>query len=149
MIHKSYCLFLLFIVSLHSVTDGNAQFVPFERDTSHPLTQPSVGVSNFNRTNQNGELIFYENDIISRKVDPNCTTSSEYHIVGFVGNGSCGQVMKAVKQGSDQKYAIKVIKHAHTCTAHSIHEKNILETVGILFLLQFSHPLFICFHTQF
>lgn len=100
-------------------------------DNRKPLVSPSIGVSNNNLTNSNGDLIFYENDVISNKTDPECKTSSVYVVKSFIGSGSCGQVMKVIQNGTNETYALKVIKHAYACGYYAVKEKRLMEEVCV------------------
>ena len=106
-----------------------------EIDQHIPLVTPSIGVSNYNRTNENGDLLIYLNQIISRATDPLCTTSSEYTITEYIASGVCGSVYKATRKGSDQIFTIKIIKRMRFCSYYPSREKQVLETVRIFFIL--------------
>ena len=90
---------------------------------------PEEAVSNYNRINENGDLIVHHNDTISRSVDPNCNTSSTYIIQELLSADACGSVYKAVREGSDRFFAIKIIKVLQNCSYYSINERQALETV--------------------
>lgn len=69
------------------------------------LTDPAEGVGNGGRDNRHQELIIYVNDELGPH---HCNT---YHVMGLLGSGTFGQVVKAVNKHTRDLMAVKVIKN--------------------------------------
>eukprot|EP01017_Pseudomicrothorax_dubius_P024569 TRINITY_DN2610_c0_g1_i15.p1 TRINITY_DN2610_c0_g1~~TRINITY_DN2610_c0_g1_i15.p1 ORF type:complete len:682 (+),score=115.33 TRINITY_DN2610_c0_g1_i15:89-2134(+) len=88
------------------------------------LTNPPQPCHNNGYDNEMFDYILLLNDVIYSPED------DEYIIQEFLGKGTFGQVVKCQKKGTNQHYAIKVIKNKPAYTKQAIHEIKLLRLLN-------------------
>ena len=105
---------------------------------SIPITQPQTPVGNQRRDNINNELILSTEMLIGTSIDPTQTVgkmiNSRYRIVGSLGCGAFGQVVKAIDlQNDNREVAIKVLKNKPIYMRQGMLELAILHLLNTKF----------------